>query len=481
VAPTAPGQAPARPPEWYARRVRDAIGAWFIKSPFLGYLLAACRIEVDPELDAPAATDGYNLLVVNPKYLEPFIQRGSDALSFLLAHEVLHIALGHAARRGSRDPRLWNVAADVVVNHIVGEADPHAMAAAEAAVNDLGGEMVTASRVAQALVSQNPLYRGRDPRDVEEELTRSSAEEIYGALENAAAASLPKSISVPQLLPRGEGGGGAPGRRGQPGRTPPGGEGVEDAARSVAGRETQGGRTEPGGEGDLPRAGEARGAEGEQGEGYWKRVMREAAAYAKAAGHKLPGWAEILLERARARVGWRSLLRTALVTALSRRSSSTFRVLHRKFPGILPGEVRVGVRAIWCLVDTSGSMVGASLNQVVAEVLSISSMFGYAARMVAWESGRAEEVDIRTLRRLMRLHGGGGTDLEPALTYLARKFRRGDALVILTDGEIYDIEEPRVQQLLQDHVSRSSAAIFLTTLKVPAQLPRRLRVVKIDV
>lgn len=63
-----------------------------------------------------AATDGRSLLI-NPGFFMnmPFNERIT-----LLAHEVLHVALDHMHRLGERDPKLWNVAADYVINgHLV--------------------------------------------------------------------------------------------------------------------------------------------------------------------------------------------------------------------------------------------------------------------------------------------------------------------------------------------------------------------------
>jgi predicted metal-dependent peptidase len=39
-----------------------------------------------------------------------------DELIFLMGHEVLHNVYDHMGRRGTRDPRLWNIANDYVVN-----------------------------------------------------------------------------------------------------------------------------------------------------------------------------------------------------------------------------------------------------------------------------------------------------------------------------------------------------------------------------
>lgn len=69
-----------------------------------------------------AATDGYRLLH-NPKWLEELkAQYGLSVVSAIIAHEVMHCALNHLTRRGTRDIKLWNYAADYAVNIILYEA-----------------------------------------------------------------------------------------------------------------------------------------------------------------------------------------------------------------------------------------------------------------------------------------------------------------------------------------------------------------------
>jgi predicted metal-dependent peptidase len=215
---------------------------------------------------------------------------------------------------------------------------------------------------------------------------------------------------------------------------------------------------------------------------YWERAVDQAAAAQRARGAgTLPGSLEAQLRRMRPKVRWKALLRSLLVGGISRFVSSTYRVLHRKVPYVLPGEKRLEAPTIWCVVDTSGSMVGKHLDQVVSEVLSIASRFRNQVRMVAWESGKAVEVPVKKLMATMRLPDvGGGTEIRPALGYLDRRLRRGDALIIMTDGAIFDIGEPDVQSALRDLSWRASVSIFLTTLLTPA-LPPRFRTVKIDV
>jgi len=61
------------------------------------------------------ATDGCRI-VYNPTFVD---QLKSAELEGVLAHEVLHCALGHQCRRGGRDPGLWNEAADLAINPIL--------------------------------------------------------------------------------------------------------------------------------------------------------------------------------------------------------------------------------------------------------------------------------------------------------------------------------------------------------------------------
>ena len=62
-----------------------------------------------------AATDGINIFV-NKDFL---LSLSSTQQNALMLHEVLHMALLHVTRRGSRDPKIWNIAADIVVNDLI--------------------------------------------------------------------------------------------------------------------------------------------------------------------------------------------------------------------------------------------------------------------------------------------------------------------------------------------------------------------------
>jgi predicted metal-dependent peptidase len=76
----------------------------------------ALRLEAMPTWDVPTlATDGERLLF-NPEYTISLSER---EVVGVVAHEVLHCALGHHARRGLRDPMRWNIACDLAVNPVL--------------------------------------------------------------------------------------------------------------------------------------------------------------------------------------------------------------------------------------------------------------------------------------------------------------------------------------------------------------------------
>lgn len=97
-----------------AKRARE----WFISSyPMLGALAAAFEIIEDKEicrrLDISiAAVDSESREI----FINPLAGLTEEECRFVMAHELLHVGLRHQARRLGRDPYLWNVACDYVIN-----------------------------------------------------------------------------------------------------------------------------------------------------------------------------------------------------------------------------------------------------------------------------------------------------------------------------------------------------------------------------
>ena len=81
---------------------------------FFGSLMLFAQIETTKKLPT-AATDGRKIFF-NEEFLNSLSSKEQNAL---MLHEVLHMALLHVTRRQNRDPDIWNIAADIVVNDLI--------------------------------------------------------------------------------------------------------------------------------------------------------------------------------------------------------------------------------------------------------------------------------------------------------------------------------------------------------------------------
>ncbi|MEU2157368.1 VWA-like domain-containing protein [Streptomyces sp. NPDC019396] len=98
---------------------------WFISSyPLLGGIAAGLRLVADTGL---ARAHGIAIAAVDATageiYINPLRHFTDPEWRFILGHEMLHAALRHGDRRGARDPLLFNIAADYVVNGWLREMD----------------------------------------------------------------------------------------------------------------------------------------------------------------------------------------------------------------------------------------------------------------------------------------------------------------------------------------------------------------------
>jgi len=81
---------------------------------FFGALMLFAKIIPSKSIET-AATNGKTIFI-NENF---FFSLNSSEQNALLLHEVLHMALLHCIRIGSRDRLIWNIAADIVVNGLI--------------------------------------------------------------------------------------------------------------------------------------------------------------------------------------------------------------------------------------------------------------------------------------------------------------------------------------------------------------------------
>lgn len=84
-----------------------------LRHPFFGNMATRLRILAADDWLPTAAVDGRNLYF-NTQF---FNAMSNKEIEFVIAHEILHCVFDHLSRRDYRNPQLYNIAADYIVNN----------------------------------------------------------------------------------------------------------------------------------------------------------------------------------------------------------------------------------------------------------------------------------------------------------------------------------------------------------------------------
>ena len=416
-----------------------------LNQPFFGTL--CLRLKLVSGSVPTMATDGRQI-AFNPAFVDGLKPAELEAV---LAHEVMHCALGHHCRRGERDPRLWNEAADLAINPI------------------LVGNGFTLP--AGALI---------DPS-----FSDLSAEEIYARLlgdKNDQSDSEAAQTSQPG---GGNSGGGASDNQQQsPQNGQPPATSSDSATQKASNRGTlapgqaQGScvsERRPGDFGDVLDATDDQGnpaseAEKSRQQHEWSIAADQAIRSAKACGNE-PAQIERPLHESRVSAqDWRALLRDFI--AATTPSDYRWSPPNRRYVAsglYLPSVHRSGVGEIVIAVDTSGSIGSRELEQFAAEISAISDEAQPEAIHVVYCDAAVQSVQEFGSSEPVRLEpkGGGGTDFRPAFEWVEINGITPTCLIYLTDLCCDSYPEPPQYPVLWVTDSRRIAP-FAETVRICA-------------
>lgn len=390
----------ATPAAGAAAKLASARAKLILDQPFLGALVLRLPLVAAGAWCRTTATDARRLYF-NPQWIGSLT---SAELQFALAHEALHCALGHFARRGHRIQRLWDLACDFAINPLLID---------EGLKPPLGSQVLD-------------LYRGM------------AAEEIYPCLDD----SLDQETLDDHVWDGDEGG--------QGGRDEDQNGGEGSGTRSEPNAPAEGDGETPPRVGAGGTANEACASpppplsarEKEQLQQQWQRHLAGAAQRAREAG-KLSGKLARLADTALApQVSWRAALAQYLSQA-ARDDYSWLRPSRRSSGS--PGEVlwpslRSHAGDIFVALDTSGSISDTDLAQFVGELNAIKGTLPVRITLLACDAALAPDAPWvcepwQELRLPRKFAGGGGTAFAPVFEWLEREGAHPDALLYFTDGE----------------------------------------------
>ena len=353
-------------------RLTKARVRMLLKHPFWGNLATRMKIVEASEWCSTAATDGRNFY-----YCTDFINKlDDDELVFLFGHEVGHCVFDHMGRRGERDPQVWNMAGDYLVNDMLIQ-------------NNVGKKITTVP------ILWDPKYRDM------------TAEEVYDDLmKNAVKIQVTLDMHMD-------------------------GSGKEGEDSDSGGKASDGKSKSSGIKIDEETAKKIR-------DELKEAVLQSA--QAAGAGNTPAGIRRLIQQFTAPKMRWQDLLRIQLESSLknnysfmrpSRKAWHTGAVL----PGMLPAEQLDVVVAI----DMSGSISNEMALDFLSEVKGMMELYNsYTIHVYCFDTEIYNPVtfsddygeDITTYEPM----GGGGTDFDCCFEYMKREDINPKQFIMFTDG-----------------------------------------------
>lgn len=363
-----------------------------LKQPFFGNIGMRLKLVDASKWCPTAATDGRFFY-----YNRDFISRlTKDEIVFLFGHELLHAVYDHIGRRGSRDPKVWNMAVDYIVNYTL--------------VKNNVGQMI-----------KNGLIN-------EKYTDAMTSEEVYKLLmDDAVTIEMPMDMHLDKDDGDEEEDGDGKGKKKSNGDG--NGEGGKITA-TVLGEDGPPKLTEE----DLAQI---------------REEMKNAlvsAVHSVGAGNVPAGVRRLIEDLTEPKIDWREMIDTHIKSAIkedftfnkpARRTWSVSQLVGRRM--IFPGQADAETIDIFCAIDTSGSMTDKMLRDFLSEVRGIMQEFSdFKLQLCTFDTQIYNHVVFTpdTLDDILDydVKGGGGTMFEAVFDMIREMDEAPQKLIMFTDG-----------------------------------------------
>ncbi|MFV1998309.1 MAG: VWA-like domain-containing protein [Acidiferrobacterales bacterium] len=374
-----------------------------LDKPFLGALVLRLPMQTgDPKWCKTTATDA-RTLYYNHDYIAAL---NLEQTQFVLAHEAMHCALSHFARRQHRDKHRWDVACDFAINPLLKndglKPTPDALLLSEY-------DGMTAEEI-YPLIEQNT---AQEPQD----------QHLYDG-ENSSDNGNPSSLQNQSQQQ-------SKGHDHVDKRDEPEAEDGENNRNAEAKSDNQNGRSSP-----PPPLTES---ERESLAVQWQQRMAGAAQQAMQAGKLSDTMARLVDHLLQPRLPWRMLL-ARYMTSAARDDYSYSRPSNRREGDAIMPSLRSAQTDLVVALDTSGSIGDQEIDEFVSEVNAIKGQMRARITLLACDSRLSEEspwefAPWEDIELPESLNGGGGTDFRPVFSWADESDQQPDLLIYFTDAE----------------------------------------------
>lgn len=347
-----------------------------MQQPFWGNLATRLKLVEASHIIPTAATDGRRFYY-NQNFVRKLTVREAQ---FLFGHEVGHCVLDHFSRRGDRDPQMWNIAGDYVING-----------------------MLVEGKVGDPITVVKPLLDARY-RDM-------FTEEVYDNIyQQADKIDLSQLLTLDEHLPEGEDGEG----QGS-------GDGEEGNGKPLKG---------------MPKISK------EDAKKIRDEFREAVLSAAKAAGAgNVPGMIKRMIkEFTEPKISWRELLQQQIQSLV--KSDFAWSRPNKKTWGSgvwLPGSKPEETIDVHIAIDTSGSISSDMLKDFLGEVAGIMDQYqDFKVRVWSFDTSIYADKEYDESNRYditeYEPEGGGGTDFMANWEYMKANDIQPKKFIMFTDG-----------------------------------------------
>lgn len=399
-----------------------------LDKPFLGALVLRLPLQAANPAWCPTTGTDARKFYYNPEYVQ---ELRAEETQFVLAHEALHCALSHFARRQHRVKHRWDLACDYAINPILLE---------EGFTSPPG--MIMLKEYAD--MSAEEIYPCLDDNDMTETLDQH----LYDKEDNPAEGGQdsqdnPLDDKPPNEDSQKDDPKPKDGQDSKPQEKPrtSGTQNDDQNDDNQQGKQPQKEFDENALGGGEPPPPPLNQQEAEELAVQWQQRLAGAAQQAQQAG-KLSGVMKRLVDdMLQPSLPWRTLL-AHYMTAVARDDYSYTRPTSRRGdPAIFPSLKSHQIKAAIAL-DVSGSVTNKELKECLSEINAIKGQLRAGITLLAADSAIVEGFpctfepwEEATLP--MEMKGGGTTDFRPVFDWAQQQDQQPDILIYFTDAQGY--------------------------------------------
>jgi len=352
------------------------------EAPFFSFLLMHMELKEMPEIGTAGVMKNSRFIYFNPEWFEKL---SLAQIKGTMVHEVWHKALQHLDRVCDRNPMLWNIATDAVINATLLRNN---FELPEGGILPMDDQLTVGNTTITDVSEKSP-------------------EEVYELIQNE----------------------------------------VDSAIKGVLGDEKDKGSHEEwqkdgGGEGDEEGEGGGSAGDGEFDDRTdWRQILSEAAQYAKQQGKLPAGMDRIVDAQFKRRLNWRQIVQAIVVNSLpadwtfmrrSRRTAS----MGEKYS--MPAMLRESIE-LAAIIDSSGSISQTDLAEFKGLLIELTKSFdNINVHIVVCDAEVHQSFDLTNGKvgefRKMPIKGGGGTSFIPSINQVMEEKPQTRMILYFTDG-----------------------------------------------